>query len=127
MLKTTSGAPDGLTVCLYEEGKTYPNDKVELSEELYDVFVNQIKVAQDYEKPASFVRKEQKFVRKMEPAPKNKAIAAAPSNKVTKKDFKELGAGQVRKLAKKHGVDLKDKPFNTSAKNLIETFFQRYK
>jgi|SaaInl7_200m_RNA_FD_contig_21_2891333_length_966_multi_11_in_0_out_0_2 hypothetical protein len=139
MSKTVSGAPDGLHVFVYEEGKIYPNAAVPLSEELYDVFVNQIKAAVDYVKPEAVVKHELKLEAKQQPkpefkrknqgpSPENKAIKSAPedkSGKLTAADFEGLGAGKVRQLASKHGVDLKDKPFNTMAKNLVTAFLER--
>ena len=126
MKQTISGAPDGLTVYEYHEGSTYPNDDTPLNDVLYDVFVNQLGAAEDYQEPAAFTRKKEKMEKKMKKlAPSNKAIKSAPSNKLEKSDFKGLGAGQIRKKAKDAGIDLSDKPFNASAKLLIEAFLQR--
>ena len=89
---------------------------------MYDVFVNQLKAAVDYVTPPEVIRKQQKMMRS---APQNKAIESAPSNKLTKEDFKGLSAKGVRAKARKAGVELKDKPFNTSAEKLVDTFLMR--
>ena len=136
MLQTGKGAPDNLHVKLYEKGLVYPNAQTELSDELYDIFVNQLGIAEDYVKPEAVAKheKKKKFFGKKTDPPENKSMGNAPENKgdepptkLTAEDFKELGAGKVRQLAMKHGVDLKDKPFNTSAKLLVEVFLERQK
>ena len=132
MLRSVSGAPDGLVTLSYFKDMIYPTSTHPITDFLYNVFVNQLKAAVDYVEPAAVARHKAKVERKMEKAaPQNKAISSAPENKVpekkklTEKDFKELGAGQVRGKALGAGVDLSDKPANTSAKILVEVFLGR--
>lgn len=74
MLKTTKGSIDGQEPLTFKEGETY-----DLTERLYDVFVNELKVAKTVKasKPKATGKKAEQKAKELD----NKAIEAAPTNK----------------------------------------------